>query len=203
MYRSFMPKTKPASWLRRVLWVVCRAWLVCGLGTLVAGLGIAVYTSIWLYRSVPGRGTVIELIPQNDDDGNVNYAARFKFIALDGKVYTVASDVATNPPGFEVGEEVRLRYLSTKPTSAKLFLFGSCGLYRYFARVLEGSLRGQDTFCSDSNVDPRCSRRNRERRQHRACANSYAVRWWTFRLDGGRSGNNLRFAVSRLLPVRR
>jgi hypothetical protein len=81
-----MPKTKKTGWLARVLWYFCRAWLLCGLVTLVLGLGFVTYTSIWLFRSVPGKGTVIGLIPQRDADGNLNYSARFSFKANDGKV---------------------------------------------------------------------------------------------------------------------
>ncbi|WP_449727813.1 DUF3592 domain-containing protein [Granulicella aggregans] len=81
------------------------------------------YTSIWLFRSVPEQGVVIDLIPQRDDNGNINYSARFKFKAGDGKVYTATAGVATNPPSFEIGENVRVRYLQTNPVSAKLSYF--------------------------------------------------------------------------------
>jgi hypothetical protein len=89
----------------------------------VLGLGFVTYTSIWLFRSVPGKGTVIGLIPQRDADGNLNYSARFSFKANDGKVYIATAGVATNPPSFEIGEGVRVRYLPTDPVSAKLSYF--------------------------------------------------------------------------------
>ena len=122
-YRSIMPKTKPTGWVGRVVWFFCRAWLVCGLVTLVLGFGFVMYTSMWLFRSVPGRGTVIDLIPQSDADGNINYSARFRFKANDGRVYIATAGVATNPPSFEIGEDVRVRYLPTDPMSAKLSYF--------------------------------------------------------------------------------
>lgn len=118
-----MPKTKPKRWLRRALWFFCRAWLVCGLTTLAVGFGFAAYTSMWLFRSVPGQGTVIDLTPQRDDDGTINYSARFRFKAHDGKEYIANAGVATNPPSFEIGEDVRVRYLPTDPMSAKLSYF--------------------------------------------------------------------------------
>jgi hypothetical protein len=117
-----MPKTQPAGLLKQILWVFCRVWLICGVGTLAVGLAIAVYTSIWLQRSVLARGTVMELVPQDGDD-TINYATRFEFKSQDGKLYTVTSGVATNPPGFKVGEDVRVRYLSNDPASAKLSYF--------------------------------------------------------------------------------
>jgi hypothetical protein len=118
-----MPKTKPKGWLRHVLWFLCRVWLICGVTTLVLGFGFATYTSIWLCRSVPGQGTVIDLLPQNDDNGNVSYSARFTFKAHDGKDYIATAGVATNPPSFEIGEHVRVRYLPADPVSAKLSYF--------------------------------------------------------------------------------
>src|SRR5579862_420751 len=118
-----MPKTKPNGWLRRVLWFFCRAWLLCGVITLVLGFGFATYMSIWLWRSVAAQGRVIDLISHNDDDGNVSYSARFTFKALDGRDYIATAGVATNPPSFEIGEDVRVRYLPTNPSSAKLSYF--------------------------------------------------------------------------------
>ncbi len=116
---------EPPGWMKRVLWFLCRAWLVCGVGTLAAGLGFVTYTSVWLIRSVPGQGTVIDLVPNSpgqgtvvdDGDGNIPFSARFRFKAHDGKVYMATAGVATNPPSFEVGEDVRVRYLPTDPTS--------------------------------------------------------------------------------------
>ncbi len=59
-----MPKTKPNGWLRRVLWFFCRAWLLCGVITLVLGFGFATYMSIWLCRSVAAQGRVIDLMSE-------------------------------------------------------------------------------------------------------------------------------------------
>jgi hypothetical protein len=118
-----MPKAKSSGWLKRVLWFFCRVWLVCGLVALVVGLGFVTYTSIWLFRSVPGQGTVIDLIQLSDDDGNTNYSARFRFKANDGRVYIATAGVATNPPSFQIGEDVQVRYLPADPMSAKLSYF--------------------------------------------------------------------------------
>lgn len=118
-----MPKAKPRRWLRRVLWFFCRLWLVCGFALLLMGFGFATYTSIWLCRSVPGQGAVVDLVAQNDDNGNVNYSARFRFRARDGKVYVATAGVATNPPSFAIGEDVRVRYIPRNPASARLAYF--------------------------------------------------------------------------------
>ena len=98
-----------------------RAWLICGLGGIVVGCGFAIYTASWLYRSIPGRGTIVELVPTTSQEGTaISYAPRFSFRAGDGRLFTVTSSVMSNPPEFQVGEEVRVRYIRTDPTSAKL-----------------------------------------------------------------------------------
>jgi hypothetical protein len=129
MFRSLLFKTP--RWMNLFLRFFCRVWLVCGLATLLVGLGFATYTSVWLLRSVPGQGTVIDLVPNvpgqgtviDDGDGNISYCARFKFKAHDGNVYVATAGLATNPPSFEIGEDVRVRYLPTDPKSAKLSYF--------------------------------------------------------------------------------
>jgi len=116
-----MPKTKRKSLLRRILWLACRAYLV---GTVLAGCGIGVYTSVWLCKSAATEGTIVNLSPVFDEENDTtNFAPYFSFKAADGHTYTVQSNVATNPPGFEVGESVRVLYLRTDPTSAKLGSF--------------------------------------------------------------------------------
>ena len=110
--------------LSRVLWLVCRSCLAGGVGMLLAGCGFVVFQSIWLARSVPSRGTIVELIPVEDQEQNTtNYAPRFTFSGDDGRMHTVTSDTASNPPAFQVGEQVRVRYIRGNPSSAKLDYF--------------------------------------------------------------------------------
>jgi hypothetical protein len=144
MFRYRMLKNGPTGWLKRILSFVCRVLLVCGVATLVTGLGFVMYTTVWLLRSVPGRATVVDLVPNvpgqsaviDGGDGNVPYSARFKFKADDGKVYVATAGVATNPPSFEIGEEVRVRYLPTDPTSARLSYFWQLWLEPVLCAVL-------------------------------------------------------------------
>ncbi len=119
-----MSPNKHRSLLRKILWNVCRAWLVCGLGALATGCGFAIYRSVWLFRAVSTKGTIVSVseIP-NPQDNAVNYAPTFTFKAADGGTYAVTSGVATNPPSFEVGEEVRIRYIRSNPRSAEIDSF--------------------------------------------------------------------------------
>lgn len=62
-----------------------------------------------------------EVVDKQKD--TVNYAPTFTFKAIDGRDYSVTSDVASNPPSFEVGEEVRIVYIKSNPGSAKIDSF--------------------------------------------------------------------------------
>jgi hypothetical protein len=91
--------------------------------------------SVWLYRGASTVGTIVGLsgVP-NQEDNTINYAPSFTFKAGDGRTYTVMSSVATNPPGFEVGQSVPVLFLRADPASPKLnsfwqiwFVTGLCG----------------------------------------------------------------------------
>jgi hypothetical protein len=119
-----MPPKKPRSLLRRILWSVCRAWLICGLLALAIGCGFAIYRSVWLYRSVRTKGVVISVSEVADErDHAVNYAPTFTFKTENGQAYSVTSDVASNPPSFAAGQQVQVRYIRSNPTSAEIDSF--------------------------------------------------------------------------------
>jgi hypothetical protein len=115
---------KQGKLLKKFLWVSCRAWLVTGLCVLFVGLGFGIYTSIFLFHSMATKGTIVNLVPQRDEENDsTNYAPVFAFAAVDGKTYTVESGVATNPPGFELGQVVQILYEKSNPAGAKLASF--------------------------------------------------------------------------------
>src|SRR5579871_6299377 len=137
-----MPPKNPRSLLRKILWITCRAWLICGLGALATGCAFGIYRSIWLYRSVPAKGVITSVSEvTGEQDRTVNYAPTFTFKAENGQAYNVTSGVASNPPGFEVGQEVRVRYIGSNPMSAEIDSFWQlwlvtvvcCGLGTLFA----------------------------------------------------------------------
>lgn len=113
-----MARRSIGSW---ILWWVSRCWLVTGLGALAVGLGFAVYTGIFLSRSISAPGRVVRLEPRtNPDDGSVNYLPVFTFTASNGHAYTIAASVASDPPEFEEGQEIRVLYLRSNPQSARV-----------------------------------------------------------------------------------
>jgi hypothetical protein len=88
------------------------------------GLGSAIYTGIFLLRSDSAPGKIVRIEPRtNAEDGSVNYLPVFIFTASDGRTYTVASGVASDPPEFEEGQDVRVLYLKSDPQSARIGTF--------------------------------------------------------------------------------
>ena len=112
------------SVLRRLLRFV-RIWLfICSGGCLGVGLGFAFYTSYFLSTAAQAAGKVIALNERYDQQsGDTQFAPVFSFVGNDGKSYTVTSSIASNPSGFAVGDQVKVRYLSSNPRGAKIGSF--------------------------------------------------------------------------------
>lgn len=102
--------------------------------TVVVGSGFAIETTIFILRSKHATASIVRLEEQTDNDGNVNYAPVFTFTASNSRQYTVRSIVATNPPGFEVGESADILYVPSKPSGARIASFWQM----WFVSVLLG-----------------------------------------------------------------
>jgi hypothetical protein len=96
--------------------------LVVGPSFLVIALGFALNTSMFLHSSVSATGTVVSLAPKRADNV-VSFAPVFTFTAA-GRSYTMTADVASNPPGFHVGQSVPVLYQTANPGHAKIASFG-------------------------------------------------------------------------------
>jgi hypothetical protein len=57
------------------------------------GRGFAIYKSIWLFRSAPASGLIVELNPIKDQEYTTSYVLRFTFSDNRGRAYTVTSSV--------------------------------------------------------------------------------------------------------------
>jgi len=123
--------------LSLLLWIFSRAWLVGGIIALSAGCGFAVYQLVWLARSVTAQGNVVKLIQIRDEEQNTtSYAPQFTFRNQHGDAYTVTSGVRTSPAEFQVGEQVRVRYIRDNPSSAKLDGFWQLWLVPFVCSIL-------------------------------------------------------------------
>lgn len=111
--------------LKWVLRVICRSWLAGGICSLVAAIAFGIFTGVFVARSVPATGTIVDLIPNRDKQNKpIDYTPVFSFVAGDGNTYKIEWVVASNPPGFNVGQKVQVLYVPGRPAGARLASFG-------------------------------------------------------------------------------
>jgi hypothetical protein len=112
-----------AFWLRGIYLAFC---LMCPVFLTIA-LVFAVKTEIFLHRCTATSGIVTANVPIENTDASgttTTFAPTFKFTASDGRIYGVTSGTSSNPPGFAVGQQVRVLYELNDPASAKIDSFG-------------------------------------------------------------------------------
>jgi Protein of unknown function (DUF3592) len=94
-------------------------------------LGLAAFftwrTSNFIQRSQAAAGIVTALKPvtrtDSDSNSDITYAPVFSFKAADGKAYSVTSHASSDPPGFDVGDEVTVLYDPSNPQQARIDTF--------------------------------------------------------------------------------
>jgi len=93
-------------------------------GFLVAAAIMAFSVDRFLNGATHTTGVVVALIEKRDTERNLTtYAPVFTFTTEDGGTQSVTSSVATNPPGFAVGDQVRILYLRSDPAGARIDSF--------------------------------------------------------------------------------
>lgn len=117
---------KSGPW--RILFGV--TFFVSGPCVLVAALVSAYRTHVFLQSSTAAEATVVQM----KEVRSLNlierrYAPVFTFTAGDGRTYTLASKMATNPPAFKVGEHVMAHYQTGHPEQARLDSFAQLWLF--------------------------------------------------------------------------
>lgn len=106
------------TFLRIVKWVGFAQSAIFGL----VAIGFAVKTLIFIERSSSTTATVVEL-DRHENEDNVSFSPVFSFSTSDGVVQAVHSDSSSNPPGFEVGQKVLVRYETRNPSNARIATF--------------------------------------------------------------------------------
>ena len=98
--------------------------LVVGPCALVFSIVSIFRTRSFIRRSSEVIGEVIRLERSKTRDRyGYEYAPVFSFTTEGGKSCTVTSDVSSSPPGFSVGESVRVRYDPANPENARIHSF--------------------------------------------------------------------------------
>jgi len=114
-----VPMPRRDNWLiflKALMWL----GLVQGIIWALLTLSFATHTLIYIGRSVTTTGTVVELHENHDDDVGVTYAPVFTFVLKNGSTQTITSNAGTNPPAFEVGDKISVRYEPGDPSDAAI-----------------------------------------------------------------------------------
>ena len=84
--------------------------------------------------AVSAKGTVVDLVLSSSKSGT--YTPIFEFVDQDDHSHRVAGGVASNPPSFHRGEEVRVLYQPGKPERAQIDSF----MESWFLTMVFGAL---------------------------------------------------------------
>lgn len=87
-------------------------------------------THAFLQRSVTAQATIVRLnAVRSLRHRTVSYEPVFTFTADDGRSYTIASNFATSPPAFKVGEHATAHYEKGHPEQARLNSFAQLWIF--------------------------------------------------------------------------
>src|SRR5262245_37889790 len=86
--------------------------------TLIVGTGLVVIAAVlgvsehrWIRNAAIGDGEVVDLVlRQSTTHRRTGYSPRITFTAEDGSQHTFTRASASNPPGYSVGEHVKVAY---------------------------------------------------------------------------------------------
>jgi hypothetical protein len=114
---------RPDRWLT-FLQVLQWIGLIQGVMFGLVSVGFFLNTSVFIVRSSTTTGTVISFDQHQHDDSGQTFSPVFSYVASDGSAQTGHSNSSSNPPGFEVGEKVPVRYETRNPTNARIATYG-------------------------------------------------------------------------------
>lgn len=104
--------------------LVATVFLIVGLGLLVGGAYALSSTHEFIQKSETANGTVVDL-ERSRSRRSTTYHPVVRFTARDGKEYEVRSSAGSNPPGYRIGEGVRVFYDPDDPDHARIDSFFS------------------------------------------------------------------------------
>ena len=129
--------------------------------TLIVGLGLVVLAGIlgmrehqWIRQAAISDGVVVELVASRGTSrrGGTTYRPRVTFTSEDSREHTFTRSSGSNPPGYTVGEVVKVAYDRTS-YEGRILSFGErFGLSVFIAAVGLGALMPSATFMIGKEV---------------------------------------------------
>jgi hypothetical protein len=123
--------------VKRVLRLLSWIFGAVGVGLLI-GAGVAATLTVqFRARSVEASGKIVDQTDgSRSSGGGRSYAPVFEFIDADGQRHRVRANVSSNPPAYDVGDAVTVRYDPRRPEHARIDSF----LENWFVATLLGGL---------------------------------------------------------------
>ena len=111
------------------------------LGGLLALIGVFLFirTRIFIGKAQKAKGIVIQLVysrTSSSSGSGGGYAPVYQFRTLDGQNIVIQDSLSSNPPRFQVGQEIDVLYESGNPQKARINKW----MNLYFVPVLLGGL---------------------------------------------------------------
>src|SRR3990172_9867487 len=109
--------------------------LVGGLLALI-GVFLFIRTRIFIGKAQEVKGTVIQMVYSHSSEGGGGYAPVYQFKTLDGQTIVIQDSLSSNPPRFQVGQEIDILYEPGNPQKARINKW----MNLYFVPVLLGGM---------------------------------------------------------------
>jgi len=106
--------------------------------------GLFVLISVFLYirtknflgKAQEVKGTVIQMVYSSDSEGGGGYAPVYQFRTLEGQDIVIQDGISSNPPGFKVGQVIKVLYDPGNPRKARINKW----MNLYFVPLLLGGM---------------------------------------------------------------
>jgi hypothetical protein len=100
-----------------------------GLGIAYLGWNVRARTLDFIADSSRAAGSVVEMQTRQDSDGDTLFYPVVEFTTAEGETIEFRSSTGSNPPRFEVGEEVEVLYDPLLPENARVSSFVDLWLF--------------------------------------------------------------------------
>ncbi|WET02125.1 DUF3592 domain-containing protein [Flavobacterium sp. YJ01] len=100
---------------------------IIGACLLAGAIYLYVEKQAFLEKAETAQGTVVEMIPKRSKD-STTYSPVVSFTTKSGQTITYTSSVSSNPPSYDIGENVQIFYDPTNPNDAEINGFFSLWL---------------------------------------------------------------------------
>jgi hypothetical protein len=103
--------------------------ILFGLGIAYFGWSARARTLDFIADSSRAAGSVVEMQTRQDSEGDTLFYPVVEFTTADGEIVRFRSSTGSNPPRFEVGEEVEVLYDPLLPENARVSSFVDLWLF--------------------------------------------------------------------------